>query len=325
MEKVQMLGDMTKVDEKHFIWAEKYRPQNIQDLVFPDDMKKVLNKWMNDGEIPNIGLFGSLPGTGKTSLANAIIKTLDADVLWINASKDNGIDTIRAKVGQFASTVSVMGKIKIVVYDESDYLTSNAQATLRSDLETFSKNCRFIFTGNYPDKIIDPLLNRLQIYDLDKIYQDHKSELGKQIYHRINFILQNENVTADSSQVQEVVKNFYPSTREMVMFIQHNHVDGKLVLEQLANSNDVSKNIMIETGKNEFMKVRSLLNDITVPDIMYSYIWKHLDEYIVPESQPAVIILLAKYQDMSMKAKNKIITLMAFFTECMKDANIKFK
>ena len=213
----QMPGAMTAIDDSHFIWAEKYRPQNIQDLIFPETMKAVLVDWMNKGEIPNIGLFGSMPGTGKTSLANAIIKTLGADVLWINASKDNGIDTIRAKVGQFASTVSVLGKIKIVVYDESDYLTPNAQATLRSDLETFSKNCRFIFTGNYPDKIIDPLLNRLQIYDLDKMYQDYKPELGKHIYHRINFILANENISAEPAQVQEVVKNFYPSTREMVM------------------------------------------------------------------------------------------------------------
>jgi replication factor C small subunit len=316
---------MEKIDNKNFIWAEKYRPQTTNDLIFPTKQKEIIKSWLENEEIPNIGLFGSTPGTGKTSLANALIKELNADVLWINASKDNGIDTIRAKVTQFASTVSVMGKIKIVVYDEADYLTPNAQATLRSDLETFSKNCRFIFTGNYPDKIIEPLLNRLQIFDLDKMYQDYKADLGKQIYYRLKFILENENIEYQTKDIQEIIKNFYPSLREMVMFIQHNNASGKLLMEQMANSNTLNLQIVEALKEKQFNTVRSLINNIAVPDIMYSYIWKNLDNFFFPESQPALIILLAKYQDMNIRAKNKLITLMAFFTEVMQNQQIKIK
>lgn len=314
---------MKKINNDYFIWAEKYRPQIIDDLIIDNKTKNILKTWLQKGEIPNIGLFGSIPGTGKTSLANILIKTFNSDSLWINASKENGIDVIRSKIGQFASTISIQGNFKIVVYDESDYLSPNAQATLRSDLEVFSKNCRFIFTGNYPEKIIDPLLNRLQIFNLDKIYQNNKKELAIQIFKRLNFILKNEGIKATKEQLQEIIKNYYPSIREMIMFIQNNNIDGELISNQVTQ-NDIFKNIIKLTKEKKFYDVRKMLNQVTIPDIFYSYFWKNLDDFIL-EGQPEVVIKLAKYQDMNIKAKNKYITLMAFLTEIMLDKNIKFK
>jgi len=316
---------MKKIDEKEFIWTEKYRPQTVEDLIFPEEQRMKLVEWIEAGEIPNIGVFGSEPGTGKSSFLNVLIKELETDTQWINGSKENGIDAMRNKIGNFATSMSVSGKIKLICMDEADYLTLPAQSTLRSDIEQFSKNARFVFTGNYPDKNIKPLLDRLQIFNLDSIYQDNKKELGLQILKRLQYILKEENVEYETKDLMSVVKTLYPSTRNMIQTLQQNTVNGKLTLKNLKAPDSIYIDVINAIKTKKFAQVRPLVNDILVPDNFFNYFWKNMDDLLPLESQPNAIILLAEYQDYSMKAKNKQIPLAAFITKLMMDTSIKFK
>ncbi|MCK5537938.1 MAG: AAA family ATPase [Bacteroidales bacterium] len=316
---------MKIVDSKHTIWAERYRPQCLDDLIMPEAIKSRIREWIQDKEIPHIGVFGNTPGTGKTSLMNVFIHELDTETLRINGSKDNGIDDMRYTIGGFANSMSITGSKKLVCIDEADYLTNAAQSTLRTDLEVYSKNTRFVFTGNYPDKLIPPLLDRLQIFNLDDIYTHNKKELGAQIYSRLKFILENENVTFKQPDVLEVVKKFYPSTRSMVMFIQQNTTNNILDFEAIKTTDDVFMEIVESMKLRKFTAIKTLVDDVLVPDNSYTYFWKNLNEIFPSESQPPVIMLLAEYQDFSQKAKNKYIPLMAMLIKIISDPDIKFK
>lgn len=315
---------MQKTDDTEFIWTEKYRPQTTQDLIFPEKYKAKFREWITTGEIPNLGVFGSEPGTGKSSFLNVLIKELNTDTLWVNGSKENGIDAMRMKIGGFATSMSITGKIKLVCMDEADYLTLPAQSTLRSDIEQFSKNSRFVFTGNYPDKLIKPLLDRLQIFNLDDIYQNNKSELGLQIVNRLKYILENENIEYKVPDVLKIVKSLYPSTRNMIQYIQQNTVDNKLVMNEISTPDDLFTNLLVEMKSRKFKSVRPLVNDILIPDNFYTYLWKNMDKVFPLKSQPQVIVLLADYQDYSGRAKNKQIPLAAFVTKVMTDSSVEF-
>lgn len=312
------------VDTNESIWAEKYRPQTVDDLVFPAADKEKLAEWLESGTIPNIGIFGNIPGTGKSSLLNVLIKQLETDTLWINGSKENGIDVMRSKIGNFANTMSLSGHHKLVCMDESDYLTVQAQATLRSDIELYSKKTRFAFTGNYPDKIIEPLMSRLQVFDLDKIYAENKKELGAQIYERLVAILENEQVQYDKATVLKVIKGYYPSTRNMIMHLEKNTVKGVL-REGDINKPDAVFETLVEAMKGrKFKDCRAAVSELLVPDNAYTFFWKKMDEIFKVESQPMVCIYLADYQDFSSRAPNKQIPLMAMITKIIMDQNVQF-
>jgi len=313
------------VNEDQYIWAEKYRPQSVDDLIFPEKEKEKFRDWLDKGELPNIGLWGSIPGTGKSSIMNVFLKELDVETLWINGSKDNGIDVMRTEISSFAKTRSAMGKHKLICIDEADYLTTAAQSTLRSDLEGYSKNTRFIFTGNYPDKIIGPLMNRLQVFDLDDIYSRNKSELVKQIYFRLVNILQNEEVEFDKKELTQVISTLYPSTRNMLMFIQKHTTSGKLDFDHISKPDDLFVALTDAMRMRKFKDIKEAVNEIMIPDNFYTYLYKHLDEVFKPESQPMVILELADYQDYSQRAKNKHIPLLAFAVKVISDSGVKFK
>lgn len=313
------------VDNDQFIWAERYRPTSVDDLIFPESEKEIIREWIKDREIPNIGLFSQSPGTGKSSIMNVLIKQLDVETLWINGSKDNGIDVMRNEIGGFSKGRSVLGKHKITCMDEADYLTIAAQSTLRSDLEQYSKNVRFIFTGNYKDKIMTPLLDRLQIFDLDDIFQQNKKELGTQIYKRLISILENEGVDFITKDVMQVVSTLYPSTRNMLMFLQKHSVSGELKFDHISKPDDAFIALVDSMLHRKFKAVKDSVNDIMIPDNFYSYLYKNLDEVFKIESQPMVCIELADYQDLSMRAKNKHIPLLAFAVKIISDSSIKFK
>lgn len=313
------------VQEDQFIWAEKYRPVTVDDLVFPENDKEKIRAWIEDGEIPNIGLFGLTPGTGKSSLMNVLTEQLDVETLWINGSKDNGIDVMRNEIGGFSKGRSVMGKHKVTCIDEADYLTTAAQSTLRSDLEQYSKNVRFVFTGNYPDKIIEPLMNRLQVFNLDDIYSQNKKELGTQIFKRLVAILDNEEITYDKKDVIQIVSTLYPSSRNMIMFMQKHSTGGELKFDHISKPDDTFVALTDAMLKRKFKEVKTAVNEIMIPDNFYTYVYKHLDDIFKPEGQPMVILDLADYQDMSQRAKNKHIPLLAFAVKIIGDTNVKFK
>lgn len=313
------------IDKDQYVWAERYRPQTVDDLIFPEAEKEIIREWLSDGEIPNIGLFGNTPGTGKSSLMNVIIKQLDVETLWINGSKDNGIDVIRNDIGDFSKGRSVLGKHKLTCLDEADYLTGAAQSTLRSDLENFSKNVRFIFTGNYKDKIMEPLLDRLQIFDLDDIYQQNKKELGIQIFQRLTAILENEEIVYEKKDVLQVVSTLYPSSRNMLMFLQKHSATGTLKFSHVTKPDEAFVALTDAMLHRKFKAVKDAVNEIMIPDNFYTYLYKHLDDVFKLESQPMVILELADYQDYSMKAKNKHIPLLAFAVKVISDSSMKFK
>ena len=307
----------------HTIWAERYRPTTLEDLVFPEKLRAKVQEWINTGEIPHIGIFGSIPGTGKSSLLSVLIDTLHTDTCWINGSKNNGIDTIRGEISGFAQNIAVTGNIKLVCIDEADYLTVPAQATLRSDLELYAKNTRFAFTGNLPEKIIPPLMQRLQVFDLDKIYQENKKELGGQIFQRLINILNEEEVQHEAKDVMAVVKNFYPSTRAMLMFMEQNTVDSVLDIADLAKAGTVFDTLVEAMKARKFKDVRTAVTELMIPADFYTWMWKNIDIFEMP-SQPQVIMLLADFQDKSMRASNKQIPLIAMLVNIIQDPDVKF-
>lgn len=309
---------------EHTIWAERYRPTQLEDLIFPKKLRSKVQEWIDKGEIPHIGIFGSVPGTGKSSLLSVLIESLQTDTLWINGSKDNGIDMIRGEISGFAGNVAVTGNIKLICIDEADYLTIPAQSTLRSDLELYAKNARFAFTGNHPDKIIPPLKQRLQVFDLDKIFQENKKELGSQIFSRLTSILDEEGVQYDKKDVISVVKTFYPSTREMLMFLEKSTVDNKLDVSDLSRIDDVFGELVDAMKERKFKSVRSAVDDIMIPDNFYSWLYKNMDDIFHISSQPQIIMLLAEHQDLSSRATNKQIPLISMLVNIIGDPDVKF-
>lgn len=318
-----MESEMKLIDEREFIWAQKYRPQTVDDLIFPDKIKNKLKGYIKKNEIPNLAFWGTIPGSGKTSATNAIIKDLDCETLWINGSRERGIEAVRANITNFTSTNSIDGRIKVVIIDEADQLTTDAQKALRGIIEEVSISCRFIFTGNYKDNMIDPLIKRFTSYDLDDIYQhEFKQELGLQIFHRLMYILSNEEVEYNPADLQTIITNMYPSTRDMVMLIQDSVFESKLevtgVMDNLAQMTKAFELVKA----NDFSSLRLMLNDVTMVETFITQIFKNIDKYFTVSSIPHVIVLLSDYQDSARNAKNPTITVTALFTKIMGDSNI---
>lgn len=320
---------MKIIDNKHYIWAEKYRPQCIDDLIIPEFMKKQLLGWVEDGQVPNLGIWGNTPGLGKTSLTNALVKDLNASVLWKNASGEGGIDMMRDEIPPFAASVTDDGRPKIVVLDEADNLTAvvnGAQYNLRGSIEKYAKNCRFILTGNYKEKVIKPILNRLSNFDFDDIFAKHKKELGTLIYKRLVWILENENIGYEKSDIQQIIKNFYPSIREMTTFMQQNIIESKLTIDSKYTEVDKLKEDIIGTIKRkEFKEMLKLTNELTDPSSLFTYIYKHMNNYFPDESIPHTILLISDYMDRASRARDEQINIAAFCTRMMMDTNIKIK
>ena len=294
------------------IWYEKYKPQCIEDLVLPDELKNRLIQMSKNRDFPSIGLFSSEPGTGKSSTANAILKEIGCEALWINASMENGIDVLRGKIQKFASTGSMDGELKYVVMDEADYLNANStQPAFRGFLEEFSNNCRFIFTGNYKEKLIEPLLNRLQVYDFNNF---KKEEMVKPIFERLKFILENEGISYDPRDLVPVINTFYPSIRNMIGTLQKFSTDGTFKLADLDDTN-IYDTVMKTVHTSTYLDMIAEVNKLNAPDNMYTYMYKNASKYFSPGAYPKVIVTIAKYQHMASTVRDKNLNLCACLTE----------
>lgn len=314
-----------KIDKSQFIWAERYRPQRIEDMILPAEIKAKFTAFVTEGRFPHILLSSTNPGLGKTSITNAITKELDADVKWINGSQDRGIDTFRGAVREFITSVSIDDSPKIVVIDEADGLSTDAQKILRGLIEEFSKNSTFILTCNYKEQLIEPLRNRFIHFDFDNLYNQNKKEIGLQIFNRLQFILDNEGVEYDKSALTPVVSNMYPSVRKMVLVLQQSIDEGKLNLnESMINLGGKFTSILEGIRAKEFTDVRKLLQDLDDPGSLYTYVFKNLDLWFKPESIPQVVLYCAKYQDMHANARDKAICSAAFAVELMMAPGIEF-
>ena len=458
---------MQKINQNEFLWIEKYRPQTVTDLILPQDTKDKITSWIaNDGQIPNMILFSTNPGLGKTSISKAISNDLNADVMFINASKDNGIDVIRNRISNFASSVSFEGNPKIVTLDECleeneevllghlgeqypmklkelefdkvydivsynmetntyendtcvvyskkqdelyevelengssvkvtsshpfivnlenksiqksifgglivgdeivvymsnnskiksikkigsgntvnltvhrnhtfitkngivthncDGLSSSAQESFRGFIEEFTQNTRFILTANYSNKIIEPILNRLIVFDFDLLFSKHKQELAKQCYERLQFILENEGVEYAKEDLKPVITQLYPSVRKMINVLQDSVINGKLQVDKtLLDIGDKYDDIIDKIKSKQYDKCRTLVSEIHNPHAFYNYVFKNMNSLFVPESIPSVVVITYQFLNSNTNIRDPEITLAAYCALLMRNAEVKF-
>ena len=311
--------------KEDFLWVEKYRPKNINDCVLPNETKKIFLDFVNNKEIPNLLLCGTA-GVGKTTVAKALCNELDADFVLINGSEERNIDTLRVKIKQFASTVSLSGGPKIVILDEADYLNpQSTQPALRGFIEEFSKNCRFIFTCNYKNRIIPPLHSRCSVVDFT-IESSQKPQIASQIFQRTLQILTEENIDYNEKVVVEIINKFFPDFRRVLNELQKYSSSGTIDSGVLSNLDDESLNEVIGFIKNkEFSKMRKwvALNIHNDPQAIYRKIYDSLFTKMENNSIPKAIIILSDYTYKSAFVADQEVNMVACMTELMMECKIK--
>jgi len=310
-----------------FIWVEKYRPTTIDECILPKSIKQTFQDFVDRGEIPNMLLSGP-PGIGKTTVAKALCNQLGADYYVINGSDEGRfLDTVRTNAKNFASTVSLTSesKHKVIIIDEADNTTSDVQLLLRASIEEFSKNCRFIFTCNYKNKIIDPLHSRCSVVDFSVNKKD-KPTIAAQFFARINHILDKENIKSDKKVVAELISKHFPDWRRVLNECQRYSVGGEIDSGILASFSDVSINELTKSLKDKnFSEVRKWVNTNLDNDttLLFRRIYDSLYETLVVSSIPAAVLVLAKYQYQVAFVADQEINLLACLTEIMVECEFK--
>lgn len=306
------------------LWCEKYRPQKISDIILPDSIKSTFQSFVDQNDIPNMILSGS-PGLGKTTAAKALCKQLDIEYLFINASEESGIDVLRTRIKNFASTVSLTGNKKAVILDEADYQNPNSsQPALRGFMEEFQNNCRFILTCNYKNKIIAPLHSRCTVIDFS-IPNSKKPEIANQFLNRVKHILKSENISYDNDDnlVFLIMKHF-PDFRRIINEVQKSCVDGKLKINDLSINVDI-KSLVKSLKEKKFLDMRkwvvqNLDND---SHVLFRNVYDYIFEYMEPKSIPHAVIILSEYQYKSAFVVDQEINTVACFTELMAECTWK--
>ena len=281
---------------KHTLFVEKYRPDTLDGYIGNEHFIADLQKWITEGNLPNLLLHGS-PGTGKTTAAKLIVKNIQCDFIYINCSDENGIDTIRETVKQFASAATFQ-PIKVVILDEADFLTINAQAALRNIIESFSGNTRFIFTCNFVERIIEPLQSRLTLYELS-------SPPIKQVARHLASVLDKESIVFDNKDLSIIVKKTYPDIRRALNTIQGSIRRDTLVVESLGEANYPQQISEALDRKDAFATIRQIVADNNIKDFnnLYRMLFDKHDD-------PEFIITIAEYQFQSVTAPDKEINFM---------------
>jgi DNA polymerase III delta prime subunit len=311
--------------DEMYLWVEKYRPQKIDDCVLPESLKKTFHEYIAQGELPTF-LFCGTAGVGKTTVAKALCNEIGAEYMFINGSEESGIDILRTKIKSFASSVSLTDAKKVVILDEADYLNPNStQPALRAFIEEFSANCRFIFTCNFKNRIIEPLHSRCAVIDF-KIDNKDKQETAAAFYKRAAQILKQEGVEFDPKVVVEVVMKHFPDYRRILNELQRYSVSGKIDSGILVNvSQESFKDLVKLMSKKEFNEVRKWVGKNSDMDsvALFRELYDSANSLIEPASIPQLVITLADYQYKAAFVADHELNTMAALTEIM--ANCKFK
>ena len=310
-----------------FIWVEKYRPQTIEDCILPDNIKKTFKEFLNKGEIPNMLLAGP-PGVGKTTVAKALCNELGVDFYVINGSDEGRfLDTVRNNAKNFASTVSLASeaKHKVIIIDEADNTGNDVQLLLRAFIEEFAGNCRFIFTCNYKNKILEPLHSRCAVVDFS-IRGKEKQQIAASFFQRLNFILEQERVETDKKVLVELINKHFPDWRRVLNECQRYSVSGKIDSGILAAFSDVAVDDLIKNLKaKNFPEVRKWVNNNMDNDtsVLFRRIYDSLYESLVPTTIPAAVLVIAKYQYQMAFVADQEINMLACLTEIMVECEFK--
>ena len=301
-------------NKQHTLWVERYRPVNLENYIGNEHLKTKVSKYISTGDIPHLLLHGKA-GTGKTTLAKLLVSNVDCDQMYVNASDENNVETVRNKIKMFASSVGFKD-LKVIILDECDFLTPNAQAALRNLMETFSKHCRFILTCNYVERIIDPIQSRCQSF---QIIPPSKKEVAM----HVSKILNTESVSFENEQIVTMVNSSYPDIRRIINAIQRNIVDNQLIVdtESLVQNDyklQVLEILQTQDKKNAFKNLRQLLADSQIRDYadLFRLLYDEIESYGKGHIAE-VILTIAKYELSDAQVVDKEINTMAMLIEIL--------
>ena len=308
-----------------FLWVEEYRPKTIDDCILPQSLKTLFQSFIEKGEVSNL-LFSGTPGVGKTTVAKALCEQMNCDWIMINGSEEGGIDVLRNKIKNFASTVSLSGGKKVVILDEADYLNpQSTQPALRGFVEEFHKNCRFILTCNFKNRIIEPLHSRFSNIEF-RISPKDKGKLATKLFERVSYILKEQNIEYEEAVVAELIKKHFPDFRKLINELQRYSVSGTIDAGILVNVSDENLKTLVahlktkEFGNMRKWVVNNLDND---PVKIFRKIYDSMYTNLQPETIPHAVLIIADYQYKSAFVADQEINLVACLTELM--SSVKFK
>ena len=308
-----------------FLWVEQYRPKTIDDCILPDSLKSLFSAFIKKGEISNM-LFSGTAGIGKTTVAKALCNQMNCDWIMINGSEEGGIDVLRNKIKNFASTVSLSGGKKVVILDEADYLNpQSTQPALRGFVEEFHKNCRFILTCNFKNRIIEPLHSRFSNIEF-KVNPKDKPKLASRLFERAIYILKEQNVSYEDKVLVELITKHFPDFRKLINELQRYSVSGSIDAGILVNVSDENLKTLVTHLKNkEFSDMRKwVVNNLdNDPVKIFRKIYDTLYTNLEPSTIPHAVLIIADYQYKSAFVADQEINLVACLTELM--SQVKFK
>ena len=310
---------------EEFLWVEKYRPTKVESCVLPKQLKETLFEFVKAGELPNITFSGG-PGVGKTTAAKAILDEIGSSYMMINGSEESGIDVLRTKIRNFASTVSLYGGRKYLILDEADYLNpQSTQPALRGFIEEFSSNCGFILTCNYQNRIIPALISRCPTYDFS-IPKEEKQELAGEFFKRALKILTDENIDFEPKAVAALVQKYFPDWRRALNELQRYSVSGNIDAGILVNiKSDNIKELMGHMKRKEFTDVRKwVVNNLDNDSVrLFRSIYDNLYDFVDGSTIPHIVVILGEYQYKSAFVADQEINILACLTEIMSRAKFK--
>jgi DNA polymerase III delta prime subunit len=314
------------MESNQMLWVEKYRPHKIEDCILPESIKSTFQEYVNRKEIPNLLLTGSA-GVGKTTIAKALCEEVGCDYIVINGSEETGVDNIRVKVKNYASSMSLAGGRKVIIIDEADYLSPNAQAALRGSIEEFAVNCSFIFTCNFKHKIMDAIHSRCSVVEF-KLQNGQKAKMAAQFFKRVEWLLAEEGVTFDKQVVAAVITKHFPDNRRVLNELQRYSSNESKTIDKgiLAAVSDINITELVKALKvKDFGTARKWVTNNVDSDsaTILRKIYDNMYDFLKPESIPPAVLVLAKYQYQAAFVADQEINLVACLTEFMIECEFK--